>query len=170
MVGAQELHARRQPRHEMGEIGLLARGVDDEHQHAVLDGIARARHHQVVENAAILVGELGIALPPGREADDVGSHQRLERARGGLVVGPDQERLAHVRDVEQAGRAAGMGVLGNDAVGILDRHVVAGERHHAGAARDMQRVQRRDRERCGCAGSCVSATAGSASIGAPRNS
>ena len=37
---------------------------------------------------------------------------------------------------------AHMIVLGDDAVGILHRHVVAGERHHAGAARDMQRVQR----------------------------
>ena len=56
--------------------------------------------------------------------------------------GADEERLAHVRDVEQAGLGAHVIVLGDDAVGILHRHVVAGERHHAGTARDMQRVQR----------------------------
>ena len=50
-----------------------------------------------------LVGELGVALAAGREIDDVARHQRFERARDRLVVGADQERLAHVRDIEQAG-------------------------------------------------------------------
>ena len=58
------------------------------------------------------------------------------------MVGADEKRLAHVRDIEQAGLRADMIVLGDDAVGVLHRHVVAGERHHAAAARDMQRVQR----------------------------
>ena len=131
-----------QPRREMRVVRLLRRRVDDQEQHAVLGRIGRARHHQVVEDAAVVVEQLRVALAAGREADDVARHQRLERARDRLVVGADEERLAHVRDVEQAGRAAHMIVLGDDAVGVLHRHVVAGERHHAGAARDMQRVQR----------------------------
>ena len=149
MIGAEQPHARRQARRDVRVVGVLGRRVDDQHQHAVLGRIGRARHHQVVEDAAALVGELRVALAAGREADDVAGHQRFERARHRLVVGADQERLAHVRDIEQAGRAAHMIVLGDDAVGILHRHVVAGERHHAAAARDMQRMQRRLLERRG---------------------
>ena len=48
-----------------------------------------------------------------------------------------------MRDVEQAGGAARVGVLGDDAVAILHRHLVAGERHQPGAAPHMQRMQRR---------------------------
>ena len=44
-------------------------------------------------------------------------HQRFERARHRLVVGADRKRLAHVRDVEQAGVLAHPGVLREDAVG-----------------------------------------------------
>ena len=36
VVGAQQPHAGRQPRREVRVVGLLARRVDDEHQHAVL--------------------------------------------------------------------------------------------------------------------------------------
>ena len=56
---------------------------------------------------------------------------------------PSRQRLAHMRDVEQPGGGARVQVLGEDAGGILHRHVVAGERHHARAERDMQRMQRR---------------------------
>ena len=49
------------------------------------------------------------------------------------MVGGDEDRLAHVGNVEQAGGAARLRVLGDDAGRILHRHVVAGERHHAGA-------------------------------------
>ena len=48
-----------------------------------------------------------------------------------LVVRADQPGLAHVRHVEETGFLAGMAVLGDDAGGILDRHLVAGERHEA---------------------------------------
>ena len=150
MIGTDEPHPRGQPGGDMGEVGVLARRVDDQHQHAVLIGLGGARDHQVVEDAAVSVGKLGVALPPGREVDDVRRHQGFHRAGGGRVVGADHEGLAHVRDVEQAGRLAGVGVLGDDAVGVLHRHFVAGEGHHAGAARDMERVERRVGERWCC--------------------
>ena len=61
--------------------------------------------------------------------------------------GPDQEGLAHVGDVEQAGVLARPVVLGEDAGRVLHRHVVAGERHHAGAERDVLALERRRQER-----------------------
>ncbi len=50
--------------------------------------------------------------------------------------------LAHMRNVEQAGRTAGMQVFPEHAGCELHRHVIAGERHHLAAAGHMQRVQR----------------------------
>ena len=76
-------------------------------------------------------------------------HQRLERL-GGVVAGlGGQPHLAHVRDVEQAGRGAGLGMLGQDAGRILHRHLVAGEGHEARAELAMQGVERRALEGAG---------------------
>ena len=72
--------------------------------------------------------------------------ERLQSARDGRVVGAVEQRLAHVRDVEQPGGGARVQVLGEDAGRILHRHVVAGERRHARAELDMQRVERRRSE------------------------
>ena len=68
-------------------------------------------------------------------------------ARGRLVIGPDQEGLAHMRDVEQAGVLARPVMLGEDAGRVLHRHVVAGEGHHAGAERHMLAHERRLEQR-----------------------
>ena len=65
------------------------------------------------------------------------------------MVGADQESLPHVRHVEQAGGGAYVQMLRQNAVLILDRHVVAGETGHLRAKRDMQRMQRRLLERNG---------------------
>ena len=121
----------------------LAGGVDDQEQM-----IAEIRDHQIVEKAAVRIGELGIALPARRNRHDILRHQPLQRAGGVLDLAGfrPQRDLAHVGDVEQAGGAAGMQVLLQHAGGILHGHVIARERHHLAAARDMQRVQ----------GACVS--------------
>jgi hypothetical protein len=63
-----------------------------------------------------------------------------------LAVRP---HLAHVRDIEQAGSGAGLCVLGQDAGGVLHRHLVAGERDQAGAQFPVQRVERRAFEGAG---------------------
>ena len=147
MLSAQQLHTSGQPRLDMRVVVVLARRVDDQHQHAVLGRVGRARHHQVVEDAAFLVEQLRVALPPMREVEDIGRHQRFERTCRRLVIGTGEERLTHVRDVEQPGGGARVRVLGDDAVAVLHRHVVAGERHHAGAEPHVQIVQRRLRER-----------------------
>ena len=85
------------------------------------------------------IGEEGVALLVHAEVDHVHRHQRLERARRIVAA---QAQLAHVRDVEQRGRLPALPVLGQDAVRVVDRHLVARERHHLGAELDMQIVQR----------------------------
>ncbi len=57
-------------------VGGLAGGVD--HQEQV---IAEIRDHQVVQNAAGPVGELGVALPSRRNRKDVLRHQAFQRQR-----------------------------------------------------------------------------------------
>ena len=122
-------------RAQVGDVVVLAGGVDDQEQ-----VVGAPRHHQVVEDAAGVVGEEGVALLALGQADDVDRHQRLERRRR---VVADQAQLAHVRDVEQRRRLAALAVLGEDARRVRDRHVVAGERHHLRAELDVQRMQRR---------------------------
>ena len=66
---------------------------------------------------------------------------RRSRCDRGERVLPGDLDLAHVADVEQPGPRAHRHVLGGDAR-VLDRHVPAGERHHAGVGSAMARVQR----------------------------
>ena len=129
-----------QMRAQMRLVGVLAGGVDHQEQMA-----AEIRHHQIVEDAAGIVGELGVALPSRRNRDDVLRHQPFQRQRRVLDLAGfrPQRDLAHMRDVEQAGAGAGMQVFPQHAGGVLHRHLIARERHHLAAAGDMQRVQRR---------------------------
>ncbi len=86
-------HLVRQAVGEMGQVGGAARRVDHQMQPAL-----GSRHHQVVDDAARLVGQQGVAHPTDRQALDVAGHQPLERRRGALAR---DRHLAHVRDVEQ---------------------------------------------------------------------
>ena len=128
-----------QARAQMREVVVLARGVDDQEQM-----VAGVGHQQVVEDAAAVVGEQGVAHGAGGEAGDVGGNERLQRARRALAAHAD---LSHVGDVEQHRPGAGVQVLGEDAGGILHRHLVARERHHPGAQLDVQVVKRGASER-----------------------
>ena len=126
--------AGRQMRRDMGEIIGLAGGVHHQEDMAV-----EPRRHQVVADAAVIGGELGIAHPAEAEAGDVARHQGFERRRG---IRPGDPCLAHMRDVEQPRMGAGMQMLALDAHGILDRHQIAGKGHHLAALRQMQIVKR----------------------------
>ena len=138
-------HRGRKARFEQRKINGFARGVDDQVEPAV--GARRPRDHQVVDDSALGVEQLAVALAARREAKKVRRTESLERGGDGCVVGPDELRLSHVRDVEQAGAGAGMEMFGEDAGGKLNRHVVAGERPHPRAEFDMQRVKRRTQRR-----------------------
>ncbi|OIQ77767.1 hypothetical protein GALL_405330 [mine drainage metagenome] len=134
----------------------LARGVDDQEVFVAVAARTRpVRQHQVVEQSAGLVGEVAVALAAQRQADDVDRDQALER---GGRVGAADAHLAHVRDVEQAGAGASRAVLGHHAAGVLDRHFIAGERHHLGTQAQVQLIKRRAQQRFGHARLLVKAT------------
>jgi len=125
---------------QMCEIGLLARRVDDEHQ-----PILNARRHQIVEDAAPVVQQQRVAHLPRHQRLQIARDQRLQRARR---LGTAQPDLTHMRNIEEAGLGAGVQVLGDDAARVLHRHLIAGERHHFGAARAVQLIQGRATQRC----------------------
>ena len=132
-------------RAQMREIGVAAGGVDD-HEQAVRD----AADDQIVEHAALLVGQHRVAQPALAEPRDVARHQRLERRAARIAM---DQHLAHVGDVEQRGRAPAVPVLGHDAGRVLHGQRPAGEIDHPAAELEVQLVQRRAaRRRHRCAG------------------
>ena len=124
-----------------GEVGLFSRGVDDEPQRTLCAG--RAGDHKVIDDPAIFVEQLGIALTTGREIEKICRAERFEKARNGCVVAALDQRLTHMRNVEQPSSLTSVEVLGEDPGRVLDRHVVARERRHARAKLDVQGVERR---------------------------
>ena len=68
---------------DVGVVHLLARGIDDQEQPPVVLLGSRARHHQVVDDAARIVQQLGVALLARLQVQDVGRHQGFERGGGG---------------------------------------------------------------------------------------
>src|SRR5262249_22227324 len=84
---------------QMRFVGFLAGAIDNQKKMAV-----EIRHHQIVEDAAGVVGELRVALSAWREREDVLWHQPLKRKSSFFVTAgfrgePD---LTHVRNIEQA--------------------------------------------------------------------
>jgi hypothetical protein len=133
-------------RAQMHDILGLAQGIDDEKEM-----IAKIGYHQIVNDPAGFRCEYGIALASRGEPENIGGDQPFQRLC--RVFDParsrPKHRLAHVGDVEQAGRGARVLVLLQDAGGVLHGHAVAGERHQFRAMRDMQIVQRKAGERPG---------------------
>ncbi|MOA35649.1 hypothetical protein D3C78_1571160 [compost metagenome] len=84
----------------MGDIGVFAGCVDDDEKM-----IAAIGDHQVVQNAAVFIGEETVTLTTFLEAENVDRHQLFERKCGiGIVAGLRlHDHLAHVGYVEQAG-------------------------------------------------------------------
>jgi hypothetical protein len=146
MVGQRNhLAALADARLDVGDVAHLAGAVDDDEQLV----LRHAEEHQVVDDAALVVEQQAVALLAHGQVDHVHGHQALE---GGSSIGADQAQLAHVRDVEQAGFLARVQVLGHQARRVLHGHGVTGERHHAGAQFDVQRVEGRGEQ--GCGGRC----------------
>ena len=135
LIEPRDLAGVRQMRAQMRLVGVLAGRVDDQRQM-----IAAIGDHQIVEDAAGRIREQRIALTILRDADNVSRHQLLERARrvGDRAGFRTQRNLSHMRHVEQAGGFARMQMLFENAQRILQRHRIAGERHHASAKLDMQ--------------------------------
>ncbi len=119
------------------DIGLLAGRI---HHHEEV--IATICDHQVILDAARVVGEHGVALPTLLEADDIHGHEPLERL-GRIRAARLQDDLPHVAHVEQARPGACVPMFPKHAHGILDRHLVARELDHLAAELKVQVVKRR---------------------------
>jgi hypothetical protein len=128
-----DLAARRYALLDVGDVTFLAGAIHDHEQ-----VVTAVDEHQVVDDGALVGQQQAVALLADGEVLHVHRHQRFE---GRCRVGPGQAQLAHVRDVEQAGRIAGVLVLGHQAGGVLDRHGIAGEGDHARTQFQVQRVQ-----------------------------
>ena len=141
VVERREAEARPADAGEERVVDGFSGGVDHQPERAVRGG--SARHHEIVDDAALVVEELRVALPARSQTEDVGCAEGLEERRHGPVVRPFDRRLAHVRDIEKPCGLAGVQMLAEDPGRILDRHVIAREGGHAGAELDVQRVQGR---------------------------
>ncbi len=127
-------HALRDP----GKVLLDVRGVDDEQEVVAGETV----DEQVVDEGAALGRQGGVLGLADRQPGRVVARDALDP---GQRVASGHLNLAHVADVEQArARAHGQMLVGDAAV--LDRHLPATERDHAGAHRDVAGVQRRATE------------------------
>ncbi len=100
--------------------------------------VAAPRRHQVVDNSAVLAEQHRIAQPPVLQGLKVAGKQGFERP---IEIGAAEQQLPHMADVEQAGVGPGPQMFRHDAF-ILDRHVIARERHHSAALGAMPCVER----------------------------
>ncbi len=99
-------------------------------------------HHQIIEDAAILVEQQRIADSPGLKRGEIARHDRFERLGRALAL---HHQLAHVGNVEQPGMLARPEVFGDDApmrAGVLYRHVITGKLDHPRAVLAMPGVER----------------------------
>ena len=118
----------------MGDVVRLGRAVDDD-----VEMLAAPRDHQIVEDAAVVAEQQRIAQPAVAQDREVGRQQRLQRpsraSRPATISWPIWLTS------NSPARLARPAMLGDDAF-ILDRHLVAGERHHPRAARAVPGVER----------------------------
>ena len=123
---------------QMGDVLVPAAGVDDDEK-----AVAGVADDQVVEDAAAFVGEDRVASLAELQPLDVAGHEALDGRRR---LGSAERDLAHVRHVEEGRRGPALLVLGDDPARILDRHLPAGEGHHAGAQLTVKLEQGRTLE------------------------
>ena len=121
------------------EVGVLVRGVDDEHVPERLEPV----RDQVVDDPAALVRQERVLRLPRFDAVEVVREQALQQLVRARSFDLD---LAHVRDVEHAGVDANRPVL-LDHPFVLNGHLPAGEGHHPRAERDVTIVERRPLQR-----------------------
>src|SRR5439155_3705010 len=112
--------ARKMATHVRGVL-VDVRRVHDDHVPLRREAI----DDDVVDDRAAFVREQAVARLAGLESGDVAGHEPIEgRARAGAL----EIELAHVREIEEAGRVPHGAMLRDDAR-VLDRHLPPRERH-----------------------------------------
>ena len=126
------------------KIHILARRIDHQSQHAFAEFRFAARHHQVVDDAAVVVEQLRIALLTRLQLDKRRGHELLKKRCHGLMVlvGRDEIGLPHVRNVKEPSLLPRPQVLLHDAHGIVNGHLVTREQHHLGSGRNVALIER----------------------------
>ena len=114
----------------MRDVLRFARGVHHDVQVA-----SRVENHQIIEDAACVVGEERVTLLTGRNANHVNGNERFERRSR---VSAMQFHLPHVRHIKQTSVRSSVKMLFQHAKRILHRHFVASKRHHARAKAHVQ--------------------------------
>ncbi len=109
----------RQPLRERVGDDPRVRRVRDDHEPVVGEAV----DDEVVEDPPVGRADHRVVRAPDGEGGRVGDERRRERGPG---LRPLDDELAHVRQVEQAGRRADGAVLLEDPA-VLDRHQPAGE-------------------------------------------
>ena len=129
---------------DVGEIDVLAAGVDHQEQPVR----RQVGDHQVVDDAAGLVGQQRVALPAGLEARDVAGHQRLQRRRPAAAVqaapGPCGRRRTAPRRRRRGNAGARPARRRGTAPASTSRRTAP-----CGRRAPVQRVQRRGLQRAG---------------------
>lgn len=118
---------------QMGDIVPFHRAIDDQKQ-----AHGRPRDHQIIQNAACVLQQQGITLPPLGQRCEIRRGQRLQRRIGTI---PGDHQLAHMRHIEQTRLRAGPQMFGNNAF-KLQGHVIARKGHHPCTTGAMPGIQR----------------------------
>ncbi len=140
-----------------GQIGFPAGGI--EHQPKPIG--AEAVDQQVIDDAGLFVQQAGVQRLAAGDARDIAAQHPAQ-----VVVGlrATQVRLRHVRHVEHAGAGAHR-VVFIQLRAVMQRHVPAGKRRHAGTGGQVQGMQGRFQEQVGGHGRVRAAMAGMISDG-----
>ena len=133
-VAQLEVAVRRRFATEVLPVGDTVGGVDDQKVLSAREAVEVG----VVEGATGLVGDDRVLRLADLERGRVVGEDALQEGQG---VGPADQEPAHVGDVEQAGLPAGGEVLGDDAAGVVDGHLPAGEVDHPPGGRQVLVVQ-----------------------------
>ena len=132
----------------VGEVDSATRGIGDHEQ-----TLAHAADDQVVEDAALCVGEHRVAKVARGQPGDIARHQPLQRLSRARAA---DQRLAHVRHIEQRRGRTAVPMLRHDAARVLHRQRPAGEVDQFAAQLDVKVVERSAaRDRVGARGSRV---------------
>ena len=119
---------------EPAEVGLAVGGIDDQQIPELFESV----DDQVVDDPAVLVRQERVLRLARTDLVEVVRECRLQERRGAR---PFDLELTHVRNVEDAAVSADRTVLGDDSF-VEDRHLPAGERHHARPECDVPVVER----------------------------
>jgi hypothetical protein len=129
---------------DQGEVGVLARGVDDQIEPVRPEAAAGRVTIRVVQYAALVRSAAGNTAADRVPGSFTSAGTSVSKASAGSAPSSAISQAWPMWETSnRPGRRAGMLVFLQDAHGELNRHVVAGEADHLAAQGAVQRGQRR---------------------------